>query len=88
MIDINKEAEIYASDFIEDKDLIELQVAAFLEGHNSKSTQSKVIQSQIEIIDFVNRLKYTYDYDLNTQQEKIDEKFAYLQQQLKQLENE
>jgi hypothetical protein len=96
MVDINKEAEEYAKKQCDDiYNHIGLTGAEwgwetkldFIAGHNSKATQAKVIQGQIEIIDFVNRLKYCYNYDLHAQQEKIGEKFAYLQQQLEQLEN-
>jgi hypothetical protein len=89
MIDINKEAQELA-DEATFKDSTHLYASYFqgvIAGHNSKSTQAKVLQGQIIIIDFVNRLKYVYGYDLHTQQEKIDERFAYLQQQLKELEN-
>jgi hypothetical protein len=80
MIDLNKEAEEYAKDFIEDKDLIELQIAAFLEGHNSKATQAKIIQAQIDVLD-----KYAKTYGLTS---GIINFKKELEHQLKQLENE
>ena len=94
MIDINKEAEEYGwriktntfSDPVKANDLANSAIQDFIAGHNSKATQAKVIKSQIEIIDYVNSMKFSYDYDLHTQQKKLDKKLAYLQQQLEQLE--
>ena len=72
MIDINKEAEEYA---ISTPDNDPIRVLSFIAGHNSKATQAKVIQGQIDILT-------ECGYDCR------DTIIKKLQQQLKELENE
>jgi hypothetical protein len=78
MIDINKEAEEYA-----ESSLLKRKAAKhFIAGYNSKSTQAKVLQAQIDI------LKEYSDYYWNkTSTERIIKHIEILQQQLEQLQN-
>jgi hypothetical protein len=95
MIDINKESEEYASykndnipiEFGNEK-FNESVKKHFIAGHNSKATQAKVIQGQIDIL-----LKYQqklggYDILTGLLKQEIQIDIYELQQQLKQLENE
>jgi len=54
MIDVNKEAEEYAKDLIESKSVQPHEStwvsSIFISGHNSKATQAKVIQGQIDLL--------------------------------------
>jgi CRISPR/Cas system type I-B associated protein Csh2 (Cas7 group RAMP superfamily) len=54
MIDVNKEAEEYAKDLIESKSAQPHEStwvsSIFISGHNSKATQAKVIQGQIDVL--------------------------------------
>jgi hypothetical protein len=77
MIDLNKEAEEYATI---NKTYSEQSELDFIAGANSKYVQAKIIQAQIDI------LTETNDYwDLPVW---LNDKVKELQQQLKQLENE
>jgi hypothetical protein len=85
MIDINKEAEKYLLGFREGevpKSFDEVK-QIYIAGHNSKATQAKVIQGQINI------LKEYSDYYWNKiSTERILKHIEILQKELKQLENE
>jgi cation transport regulator ChaC len=91
-MDVNKEAEEYANnvrkgvefDCIEECRLyIQNAKEDFISGHNSKSTQAKIIQVQIDI------LKEYSDYYWNKiSTERILKHIEILQKELKQLENE
>jgi hypothetical protein len=76
MIDINKESEEYSK-----SSLLNRKAAKhFIAGHNSKATQAKVIQGQIDIVQSL----YQH-FGADSYMAYLGEK---LQQQLKQLENE
>jgi hypothetical protein len=92
MIDINKEAEEYAKKQCDDMyNKIGLTGAQwgwetkldFIAGHNSKATQAKVIQGQIDAYQ-----DCLYYIDENRNEKYIHSKIQDLQQQLKELENE
>jgi hypothetical protein len=82
MIDINKEAEEYAK--IEDKTLKMCCINDFIAGHNSKATQAKVIQGQIDELSYVKTQCYII------RQFKavllLENRIKLLHQQLKELE--
>jgi len=89
MIDINKEAyELYPENWESimegNHDTNSYERQAFIAGHNSKATQAKVLQSQIDLcnraLSWSNEVDPTSDY--------IEKELIALQQQLKQLENE
>ena len=84
MIDINKEAyELYPEnwesimDGRHDSNSYERQ--AFIAGHNSKATQAKVLQAQIDILTEHRNSETIY---------WLDSSIEVLQQQLKELEND
>jgi hypothetical protein len=84
MIDINKEAEEYKNskkwaDNMSVNNWIDI---IFIAGHNSKATQAKVLQAQIDVLKSIDCNMVGY---VTTQ---IYLKIEKLQQQLKQLENE
>ena len=86
MIDLNKEAEEYANyknDNIPmefgNENFNESVKSHFIAGHNSKATQAKILQAQIEILEGVDG---EYYYSMS-----IVNKIKELQQQLKELEN-
>lgn len=87
MIDINKESEEYASykndnipiEFGNEK-FNESVKKHFIAGHNSKATQAKILQAQIDIL---------YEFRDYVESSSIfNDRIFKLQQQLKQLENE
>jgi hypothetical protein len=90
MIDINKEAHSAVNNFYSENDLLER--IAFKRGYtecfeNSKATQAKVIQAQIDVL-----LKYQqklggYDLLSGLLKQEIQIDIYKLQQQLKQLES-
>jgi hypothetical protein len=83
MIDINKEAEEYANNFklISKTDSwFNNKCNSFIAGHNSKATQVKIIQAQIDILEGVDG-EYYYS-------KPIFKMIEELQQQLKELNNE
>jgi hypothetical protein len=90
MIDINKEAEEYAS-YKNDNIPIEFGNEKFNEsikkhfiaGHNSKATQTKVLQGQIDLI-----LHFRDTFQFSMASFIWKNKLIELQQQLKQLEDE
>jgi hypothetical protein len=76
MIDINKEAEEYKQDLIAvegNKITAIFGRNGFIAGHNSKATQAKVIQAQMDVLK-------------RTASERWTDILEELQQQLKQLE--
>jgi hypothetical protein len=75
MIDINKEAKEYDAKTEYSKYAIEY---AFIAGHNSKATQAKVIQGQIDVLK-EHRNSETIFW--------LDGSIEKLQQQLKELED-
>jgi len=82
MIDINKEAEEYA-----ESSLLKRKAAKhFIAGYNSKSTQAKVLQAQIEENNSILEMLKTHGNErcVFVVKDRIEE----LQQKLKQLENE
>lgn len=78
-MDINKEAEEYTKDLIESKSAQSYEStwvsSIFIAGYNSKATQAKILQAQL---DCLNKAK---DLDILTVYNQIKEN-------LKQLENE
>jgi hypothetical protein len=86
MIDINKEAEEYAP--VQNQcmlDVIQLNQRKqedFIAGHNSKATQAKIIQAQIDVLKEIDVPMTGY---ITTQ---IYSKIGKLRQQLKELKNE
>ena len=95
MIDINKEAEEYGwriktntfSDPVKANDLANSAIQDFIAGHNSKATQAKVLQAQINIL-----LKYQqklggYEPISGALKQEIQLDIYELQQQLEQLKN-
>jgi len=96
MIDINKEAEEYGwriktntfSDPVKANDLANSAIQDFVAGHNSKATQAKIIQGQIDVL-----LKYQqklggYEPLTGALKQNIQLDIYELQKQLKQLEDE
>jgi hypothetical protein len=86
MIDINKEAEEYANSFrfiSESDSWFNNKYNSFIAGHNSKATQAKVIQTQIDVLEEVKEL---VDYK-HFESVKLEYKIHKFQQQLKNLEN-
>jgi dTDP-glucose pyrophosphorylase len=89
MIDINKEAEEYGwriktntfSDPVKANDLANSAIQDFIAGHNSKATQAKVIQAQIDLLYTI--LKNCY---LKSTQIEILQYLNEFQDQLEQLE--
>jgi len=82
-MDINKEAEEYANSFrfiSETDSWFNNKYNSFIAGHNSKATQAKILQGQIEILEGVNG---EYHYSMY-----IVDKIKELQQKLKELKNE
>jgi hypothetical protein len=82
MIDINKEAEEYA-----ESSLLKRKAAKhFIAGYNSKATQAKVLQAQIEENNSILEMLKTHGNErcVFVVKDRIEE----LQQKLKQLENE
>lgn len=80
MIDINKEAEEYSKSSLLNKKATK----HFIAGHNSKATQAKVIQRQIDVLtDIKIAVSDKNPFTLYNIANKIQE----LKQQLKQLEN-
>jgi len=78
MIDINKEAEEYAENQL--KEIVDKTskfecVNDFITGHNSKATQAKVIQGQIDVLE-----------NLEQATMSVFNKIQELKQQLKELE--
>jgi len=93
MININKEAEEYAKKECSDLYNISLyhnkmhtygsvSIKDFIAGHNSKATQVKILQAQIDVLKSIDCNMVGY---MTTQ---IYLKIENLQQQLKQLEDE
>jgi hypothetical protein len=82
MIDINKEAEEYGFEANDGLQSILLE-EAFIAGHNSKSTQAKVIQSQIDLI-----LHFKDTFQFSIASSIWRDELIKLQQQLKELEDE
>lgn len=87
MIDLNKEAEEYAENQLKgivDKTSKFECINDFIAGHNSKATQAKIIQAQIDLcnsaLNWSNEIDETSNY--------LEKQLALLRQQLKQLENE
>jgi len=82
MIDINKEAEEYAQNEIKDRgddnDKLICKID-FIAGYNSKATQAKILQAQIDILK-ENRNPETMYW--------LDNSIEKLQKQLKELKNE
>jgi hypothetical protein len=87
MIDINKEAEEYLdrtySLSYEKTTWQKLHIKSFIAGHNSKATQAKVIQAQIELS--IHYMNNTNDADTLY---FIGKQVTELQQKIKQLKNE
>jgi hypothetical protein len=84
MIDINKEAEEYLLGFREGevpKSFEEVK-QIYVAGHNSKATQAKILEAQINI------LNKTIDMFGNVNSTTTTGLMWELKQQLKQLENE
>jgi hypothetical protein len=83
MIEINKEAEEYVkNNYTDYLDKIErfLVQEDFIAGHNSKATQAKILQAQIDIL---------YEFRDYVESSSIfNDRIFKLQQQLKELENE
>jgi hypothetical protein len=79
MIDINQEAEEYAwkkpnpfSLKLPANELVLASKTDFIAGHNSKATQAKVIQGQIEMLNSLDgKLQAKYEILTNMQQEYI-----------------
>jgi hypothetical protein len=76
MIDINKEAEAYLdrtySLSYEITTWQKLHIKSFIAGHNSKATKVKVIQGQIDLLNFLDsKLQAKYEILTNMQQEYI-----------------
>jgi hypothetical protein len=88
MIDINKEAEEYGFKTNNGLQSVLLE-DAFIAGHNSKATQAKMIQAQIDVLKELELSDYDVEYgELREYRNKIRRKVFELQQQLKQLEND
>jgi hypothetical protein len=83
MIDINKEAEEYAEFGKTTSKWQPIVQNTFIAGHNSKATQAKVIQGQIELL---LHLRDTFQFSMASSNWK--NKLIELQKQLKELENE
>lgn len=79
MIKINKEAEEYAKSSL----LNRKATKHFIAGHNSKATQAKVIQGQIDLL-----LHFRDTFQFSMACSIWKDKLIQLQQDLKQLENE
>jgi hypothetical protein len=93
MIDVNKEAEEYAKDLIESKSAQPHEStwvsSIFISGHNSKSTQAKVLQAQIDENNSILELIKLRSECLNERLTfVIKNRINNLEQQLKELENE
>jgi hypothetical protein len=91
MIDLNKEAEdIIFSQLESDSDGFESfyryneVIKGIIAGYNSKATQAKVIQSQIDLcnsaLNWSNEIDETSNY--------LEKQLSLLRQQLKELEND
>jgi len=85
MIDINKEAEEYANQKWHGSSVVNSLIKqGVIVGHNSKATQAKVLQVQIDLcnraLSWSNEIDATSDY--------MEKELIALQQQLKQLEND
>jgi hypothetical protein len=79
MIDINKEAEEYANQKWHSLGVVNSLIKqGVIAGHNSKATQAKVLQSQIDILTEHRNSETIY---------WLDSSIKLLQQQLEQLEN-
>jgi len=80
---IEQEAEEYGNSFDYNESTIQEQLAAeygFIAGHNSKATQAKILQAQIDVLSELRYCKSGLIY--STVLNKID----FLYQQLKELE--
>jgi hypothetical protein len=79
MIDINKEAEEYAK-----SSLLKRKAAKhFIAGYNSKATQAKVLQGQIDLL-----LHFRDTFQFSMASSNWKDELIKLQQKLKQLQNE
>jgi hypothetical protein len=91
MIDINKEAQEYAKDLIKLKSAQPHELtwvsSIFIKGHNSKATQAKVLQAQIDLLSIIYSDNKTSDFSSSTFQDVVYE-LEKLQQQLKELQDE
>jgi hypothetical protein len=93
MIDINKEAEEYGwriktntfSDPVKSNDLANSAIQDFIAGHNSKATQAKIIQAQIDV--YSDLLRQSENHKAAICKYMIKQ-VETLQQQLKELEND
>jgi hypothetical protein len=85
MIDVNKEAEEYLKqwDWAEDVN----GLGCFIAGHNSKSTQAKILQAQIDLLGIIYSDNKTSDFSNPTFQDVVYE-LEKLKKQLKELEDE
>jgi len=82
MIDINKEAE----EFLNNKWVKgSYNGKLFIAGHNSKATQAKVLQAQIDLLSIIYSDNKTSDFSSPTFQDVVYE-LEKLQKQLKGLE--
>jgi hypothetical protein len=96
MIDINKEAEEYANNWEEITGLdpentspLECSKIDFVAGYNSKATQAKVIQGQIDVLKELDEINISNaDNNFGNSFKRLRNKIKELQQQLKELENE